>query len=74
LVVSRGDCSIDLEVSEDALDAIALAILPLVVANDRLAVRLGRDHGFDAAFLEIGPDGVGVVGLIGEQGLGFLLG
>jgi hypothetical protein len=74
LVVSRGDSAIDLEVPEDALDAISLAILPFVVADDGLAIGLGWDHGFDAAFLEIGPDSIGVVGFVGEQGLGLLLG
>jgi hypothetical protein len=43
LVASRGDCSIDLEVPEDALDAIAPAVLPLVVANDRLAELRGHE-------------------------------
>jgi hypothetical protein len=74
LVVSSGDGTIDLEVSEDALDAIALAVLPFVIADDCLAVRLGRDHGFDAAFFEIGPDGIGVVGFIGKECLGLLFG
>ena len=74
MIVSCGDGAIDLEVSEDALDAVALTILPFVVADDCFAVRLGRDDGFDAAFLEVGPDGISVVGFVGEQGLGLLLG
>jgi hypothetical protein len=74
LVVSRGDSAIDLEMSENALDAISLAVLLFVVADDCFAIGLGRDHGFDAAFLEIGPDSIGVVGFVGEQGLGLLFG
>ncbi len=73
MVVSGGDGAVDLEVSEDALDAVALAILAFVVAYDRFAVRLGRDHGLDAASLEVGADRISVVSLIGQKRFGLLL-
>lgn len=59
---------------EDTLDAIALSIEALVVADHDLPVRLRRDDGLDAAPFQIGPDGVGIVGFVGKQRLGFLFG
>jgi hypothetical protein len=59
---------------EDSLDAIALAIEAFVVADRGLAVRLRWDHGLDAAPLQIGPDCVGIVSLIGKKRLGLAFG
>jgi hypothetical protein len=60
--------------SEDTLDAVALPVEALVVTDGSLAVRLCRDHGLDAAALQIGPDSVGIVSFVGEQRLGLLFG
>lgn len=59
--------------TEHALDAVALAVEFLVVADCFLAVRFGRNDGRDTALLEIGVDGIAVVNLIGKQRLGALL-
>ena len=74
MVVSSCDGAVDLEVSEDALDAIALTIEAFVVADRGLPVRLRRDHGFDAAPLQIGADGIGIVSFIGQERIGLPLG
>ena len=37
-------------------------------------VRLGRDDGLDAAPLQIGADGIGIVGFVGQKRLGLSLG
>ena len=73
MIVACCDGAIDLEMAEDTLDPVALFVELFVVADDRLAVRLGRDHGFDAASLEIGADGVCVVGFVGQKRFGLLL-
>ena len=57
-----------------ALDAVALAVEALVVADRRFAVRFGRDDGLDAALLEIVADRVSIVGLVGDERVRFLLG
>jgi len=69
LIVSRGDSAIDLEVADHPLDPVSLAIEALVVANSDLTVRLWWDDGFDATLLEVIADRIGVVGLVGEQGV-----
>jgi len=74
LVISRGNSAIDLEMANHSLDPISLAIEPLVVADRDLAVRLWRDDGFDATLLEVTADRIGVVGLVGEQGVRRALG
>jgi hypothetical protein len=74
LVVSGGDGSVDLEMAEHALDAIALSIEALAVGDIDGAVRLRRDDGLDPAPFQVVSDGIGIVGLVGEQGLGCLLG
>ena len=70
----RCDGAVDLEVTEHALDAVALAIESLVVADRCLAVRSRRDDQFDAAPLEVVTDGVGFVAFVGEEGFRGLLG
>lgn len=49
MVVSCGDGAVDLEMSEDPLDAIAFAVEAFVIADRPLAVRLRWDDGLDAA-------------------------
>ena len=41
LVISRGDCAVDLQVTDHALDAVALAIHAPVPADFGLAIGLG---------------------------------
>jgi len=74
LVISRGNCAVDLEMADHPLDPISLAIEFLAVADHYLAVRFGRDDGLDATLLEVIADCIGVVGLVGEQGVWRLLG
>jgi len=73
LVVSCGDGAIDLEVPEDALNPVALAVEAFVVADRGSPVRLRRDDGLDATPLQIGADGIGIVGFIGKKRLGLPL-
>ena len=61
LVIAGGDGAADLEVTDHALDAVALAVEALVPANDGGAVGFGRDDVADAVGLERGANGVGVV-------------
>jgi len=61
-------------VTDNALDAVALAIQTFVVADRHLAVRFGRDDRPNAASLEIVADRVGVIGLVGDEGVRLLLG
>lgn len=74
LVVAGGDGAVDLEMTEHALDAVALAVEALVPADHRRAIGSRRDDGPDAARLQVGADGVAVVALVGEQGVGDAVG
>lgn len=74
MVVSCGDGAVDLEMTEDALDAIALAVEAFVVADRCLSVRLWRDDSFDPTTLQIGTDGIGIVSLVGKKRLGLPFG
>jgi hypothetical protein len=67
LVVAGGDSSIDLEVADHALDAVALAVEAFAVADHYLAVRFGRDDRLDATLLEVIADCIGIVGFVGKQ-------
>jgi hypothetical protein len=60
-------------VADHALDAIAFAVEAFVIADFHFAVRFGRDDGLDAALLEIVADRVGIVGLVGDEDVRFLL-
>ena len=70
LVVSCGDGAVDLEMADHALDAVAQPVEAPAPADGGLAVGSRRDDGADAAGLEIGADGVTVVGLVADQGAG----
>ena len=70
LVVSGGDGAVDFEMTDHALDAVALPVEAPVPAHHGLAVPARRDDGPDAARLEIGADGVTVIALVGEHGPG----
>jgi hypothetical protein len=73
LIVSGCDGAIDLEVTDHALDAVALAVEALAIADCGRAVRFRRDDCLDAAALEIAADGIGIVGLIGKKRIRRLL-
>src|ERR1700738_499411 len=62
-----------LEVGEGAFDAVALAVEGAVEAALHLADGSRRDDGGDIAFVEMVEDGVGVVALVGEHGLGAMI-
>lgn len=70
LVVAGGDGSVDLEMSDLALDPTALAVELFVPADRRLAVRARRDDRANTAGFEIIADGVAVVAFVGQQRLG----
>ena len=74
LVVACGDCAIDLEVADHALDAVSRAIQALVPANDGGAGGFCWDDLPDAIGPEFGADGIGVVALVREKIGGLHLG
>src|SRR5215475_8529261 len=53
LVISCGDGAVDHEMAEHPLDAVALTIKPLVVADRLGAVRFRRDDSANAALREV---------------------
>lgn len=67
LVVSGGDGAADLEVADHALDVVALAIDPLVPADDGLAVGFWRDDVTDAVGFQFRADGVGVIAFVRQE-------
>jgi len=67
LVVSSGDGAADLEMADHALDAVAFAVDPLVPADSGLPIGFWRDDVTNAVGFELGPDGVGVVALVGQE-------
>ena len=66
-VISCGDCAIDLQMSDHAFDAVALAIDVPVPADFGFAIGFGRDAGADARIVQADTDGIGVVALVGEE-------
>ena len=69
LVVSGGDAPVLLELVEEALDHVALPVellLPAVAAPGA-ACRVGN-VGLGPLCSDVGPDPVGVVGLVGDDG------
>jgi hypothetical protein len=62
-----------LEPAEGSLDAIALFLLQFVVLALYLAVALGWNDSLCAHGLDVLEDGVGVVSLVGEDGLSLVL-
>ena len=68
MVVPGGDCTVDLEVAEHPLDAVALTVEMLAVADRLGAVRFRRDDGANAALLEITTDRIGIIGFVGDEG------
>lgn len=74
LVVSGGNGAIDLEVADHALDVISLAIDATVPGDGVGPMRAWRDDGADAALMQRGANGIGVVALVGEHVAGPRLG
>ena len=74
MIISRGYGPIDLEVTEHALGAVALAVEAFAIADCPGAVRFWRDHRLDPALLQVTTNRVGVVSLVGEKGIRRLLG
>ena len=67
LVVACGDGAVDLEMTDQELDVVALPLDALVPTDRHLAVRARRDHRPDADIAEAVSDGVAVVTLVGQQ-------
>lgn len=67
LVVTGCDAAEVLEAVEGRLDAPALAVAALVVADLPLSAALARDDGRDACLPQIGAQPVGVVAFVGGQ-------
>lgn len=73
-VVSSGNRTIDLQMSDHAFDAVALAIDTPVPADFGFASGLGRDAGTDARVVQASADGVRVVSFVSEEIGGLLIG
>lgn len=67
LVVSRGDGTVDLEMSYHALDLIALPIDASIPSYLGLAIGFGRNAGADTGLLQALANGVSVIAFIGEE-------
>jgi len=65
LVVAGGDPAEVLQLGEEALDEVALAVEALAEAWLPAPVALRRDVGCGALFLDQLADAVGVIGLVG---------
>jgi hypothetical protein len=74
LIVSGCDGAVNLEMAEDALDAVSLAVEAFAVANRLGAVGFRRDDGLDPTSLQVIAYGIGVVGLVGKKSGRLLLG
>jgi hypothetical protein len=67
LVVACRDSAVDLEMADQALDAVALAIDAPVPSDRDLAMGTRRDGSPDALVAQGAADGVRVISLVGEQ-------
>ena len=59
--------------ADHPLDAVAFTVEFFAVADRCRAIGFRRNDGFNPALLQVGSDRIGVVGLIGEKGIGRLL-
>ncbi len=66
-VVAGGDGAVDFEVTDHALNAVALAVDTAVPADGGFAAGLGRNDVADTVGLELEADRIGVVALVGDQ-------
>lgn len=67
LVISGGDRSIDLQVTDHAFDMVALAIDGLVPADCVFAVGFGRNAAANPFLVQGSTDGIGIVALVGQE-------
>jgi len=67
MIVAGGDGSVDLEMAEHPLDAVALLVEGAVVLDLHAAVRPPRNDGLDVSLREVGANGIGIVPLVGQQ-------
>ena len=67
LVVTGGDTAEVLQLGEEALDEVTLAVEPPAEAGFPAPVALGRDVGRCAVFLDQLSDAVGIIGLVGQH-------
>jgi len=63
-LIARGDSAKLLDFVEQAFDFVALLVAFLIVDDDIQAVSLGRDDRGDAFGIELGADGIAVIGLV----------
>src|ERR1700756_1566382 len=54
--------------AEHPLDAVALTVKPLAVADRIGAVRFWRDDGANAALFEVVADRIGIIRRVGDEG------
>ena len=66
-IIAGSEASKMLQFIEAALDAVALAVERLVVANASFAAAVGRDHRLHAGRLDGVADGIAVIGFIGDD-------
>ena len=70
LVISGCDGPVDFQVSEHALDAVALFVEGAIVLDLHAAVRTPGDDGLDIPLGQIGADGIGIIAFVCQQGIG----
>jgi hypothetical protein len=63
-LIARGDSAELLDFIEQPFDFVALLVAVLIIDDEIQAVRLGRDDRSDAFSVELGADGVTVIGLV----------
>jgi hypothetical protein len=73
LVVSCSDGAVDFQAAKEPFDLVALLVERTVVIDPDAAVCASRNDGFDVPVGKIGPDGIGIVSLVGEERLRCLL-
>ena len=74
LVVAGDDGAVDLQVTEHAFDAIALLVERAVMLDLCATIRATWNDGLDLPIGKVGTNGVGIVSLVREQGVGRALG
>jgi hypothetical protein len=53
--------------AKDAFDAIALAVKAFAISDCCLAVRFWRNDRLDTTLLQVGADGISIIGFIGQE-------
>jgi hypothetical protein len=67
LVVSGCDGAVDFQTTEEALDLVAFLVERPIIFDLRPAIWPSRNDGFDVPVGKIGPDGIGIVSLVGQE-------